>query len=261
MSLMLRNVARPAARLPTLTAVIIACNEADRIGNCLRALSFCDAIIVVDGGSTDGTIELARGLGARVVEHKWAGFVAQKRFALSQAEGDWLLSVDADEVVDEQLAQSVRQAIGRGEHDGYALLRRNIWLGHRLRGGFAWPDRHVRLVRRECARWEGVDPHDRLVIDGSLGSLSGELVHDSYRSFADHLARIERYSGIDARPGNALDILLRPFWHVFSALIVRGGVRDGWAGVFYALMGGFYVALKWGRWRFDPQSPKSGAAE
>lgn len=234
-----------------LTAVILSQNEADRIGDCLRSLSFCDAIVVVDSGSTDQTVQLARAAGATVVETDWPGFVAQKNRAMQFATGEWVLSVDADELVDATLATEIQNAVVAGRFDGYEVSRRNTWLGHVLSGGFAWPDRRVRLVRRERACWEGRDPHDRLAVDGPVGRLEGELLHDSYRSLADHLARIERYTRIDARRGGWHDVLLRPAWHLFQALILRRGLRDGWVGIFYALLGALYVGLKWGRWRFE----------
>lgn len=258
---MLRNVARPNLALPSLTAVIITRNEADRIGTCLAALTFCEAILVVDSGSSDETVALARAAGAKVVETDWPGFVAQKSRAFGMADTEWVLSVDADEVVDPKLATAIRDAIGATEFDGYELSRRNIWLGHALRGGFASPDRRLRLVRRTKARWAGRDPHDRLEVTGKVGQLSGELIHNSYRSLGDHFARIDRYTRIDARRGTLVDLAFRPIWHLVVALIPKRGLQDGVHGVFYALLGALYVALKWGRWRFDPSVFQSKSAK
>lgn len=257
---MLRNIARPNPALPSLTAVIITRNEADRIGACVAALAFCDSILVVDSGSSDETVPLARAAGANVVETDWPGFVAQKSRALALAESDWVLSVDADEVVDPALAASIRLAVAAGEFDGFELSRRNIWLGHPLRGGFAWPDRRLRLARRSQARWVGRDPHDRLEVTGKVGQLSGELIHTSYRSLGDHLARIDHYTRIDARRGTLVDLAFRPVWHLFVALFPKMGLRDGMPGLFYAILGALYVALKWGRWRFDPSVLRSESA-
>jgi glycosyltransferase involved in cell wall biosynthesis len=237
--------------VPTITAVILTLDEADRIAACLKSVNFCDEVLVLDAGSTDGTAELARSLGATVAQTDWPGFVAQKNRGLDLARGDWVLSVDADERLDDELAAAVRRAVAEGTCEGYWMNRRNFWLGHRLRGGMAWPDARIRLVRRGHGRWQGRDPHDVLVVDGATGALPGELLHDSYRSLADHLARIERYSRIDARAGTWLDILVRPVWHLVAGFVFRRGFLDGWAGFAYATLGAFYVFLKWGRRRFE----------
>lgn len=257
---MLRKIARPNPALPSLTAVIITRNEADRIGACVAALGFCDAILVVDSGSVDDTVAIAATAGATVIETDWPGFVAQKSRALGLANSEWVLSIDADEVVDVTLAAAIQAAVAANQFDGFELSRRNIWLGHALQGGFAWPDRRLRLVRRDRARWIGRDPHDRLEVSGKVGQLDGELLHNSYRSLADHLARIDRYTCIDARRGTLVDLAVRPAWHVFVALILKRGLRDGAPGVFYALLGALYVALKWGRWRFEPKVAGSESA-
>lgn len=230
-----------------LSAVIIARDEADRIGDCLRSLDFCDEVLVLDGGSADATVAEARALGARVVEGDWPGFVAQKNRAWSLARGEWVLSIDADERVDPRLRASIVAALAAPTADGFRLHRRNVYLGRPLVGGTAWPDPHVRLARRDRARWVGDDPHDRLEVDGVVAQLDGELVHHPYRSLADHLLRIDRYTTLDARPGTVLDLLVRPGWHFFRGFVARAGFRDGYRGALYALLGALYVFLKWGR--------------
>lgn len=232
-----------------LSAVIITRDEADRIEACLRSLAFCDEVLVLDSGSTDDTVSRARALGARVEQSDWPGFVAQKNRALAAARGDWVLSVDADETVGDALREAIRREVAAPRADGFRVCRRNVYLGRPLRGGLAWPDRRVRLVRRDKARWEGRDPHDVLVVEGAVDDLDGELLHVPYRSLGDHLARIERYTQIDARDGSVLDLLLRPPWHFVRAYVIMGGFRDGFHGLLYAVLGALYVLLKWGRRR------------
>ncbi len=232
-----------------LSAVIITRDEADRIEACLRSLDFCDEVVVLDSGSTDGTVERALALNARVESTDWPGFVAQKNRALSAARGDWVLSVDADETVGDTLREAIIRELAAPRADAYRLCRRNVYLGRPLRGGLAWPDRRVRLARRDKARWEGRDPHDVLVVDGNVADLGGELVHVPYRSLADHLARIDRYTQIDARNGSLLDLFFRPMWHFARGFVFRGGFRDGFPGLLYASLGALYVLLKWGRRR------------
>jgi len=230
-----------------LSAVIIARDEADRIEAAIRSVAFADEVLVLDSGSADDTVARAEAAGARVVRTDWLGFVAQKNRALSQAEGDWVLSIDADEVVDDVLVAAIRAAVAAPEAEGYVVHRRTIWLGHRLDGGFAWPDPRVRLVKKASATWVGKDPHDRLDVRGPTPTLPGELVHTPYRSLRDHLDTIDRYTRLDARRGSWLDVLVRPPWHFFRAYILKLGFLDGRAGLVFAALGALYVLLKWTR--------------
>lgn len=229
-----------------LSAVILTRDEADRIADAIRSVAFADEVVVVDSGSTDATVGIALGLGARVISTDWPGFVAQKNRGLAEALGDWVLSIDADERVSPELATEIRAAT-QGEHVGYSMPRLNLWLGHPLRHGHWYPDRRLRLVRKANARWVGDDPHDRLEVDGRVGALRGDLIHLPYRSLGDHLARIDRYTQIDARDGGWLDVLARPAWHFVSGYVLRRGFVDGLPGLYVAMLGALYVALKWGR--------------
>lgn len=233
-----------------LSVVIVARDEADRIGDAIRSVAFADEVLVLDSGSTDGTVAIAEGLGARVLRTDWPGFVAQKNRGLAEARGDWVLSLDADERVSPALAAELPVALA-GSSAGWTVPRLNLWLGHPLRHGHWYPDRRLRLVRRDRARWVGADPHDRLEVDGPVGVLRGDVVHLPYRSLGDHLARIDRYTKIDARDGGWADVLVRPAWHFWSGYVFRAGFLDGLPGLYVALLGALYVALKWGRRRVE----------
>ena len=230
-----------------LSAVIIAKNEADRIEAAIRSVAFADEVLVLDAGSEDDTVARAVALGARVLSTDWPGFVAQKNRGLQAATGEWVLSLDADERVDEVLAASIVAAVASEGADGFVVNRRTSWLGHRLAHGHAWPDSRVRLVRAARARWVGHDPHDLLAVDGPMRPLAGELLHDPYRSLGEHLKTIDTYTRLDARRGSVLDVLFRPLWHLFAALILRRGLLDGWPGVAFAGLGALYTFLKWTR--------------
>jgi glycosyltransferase involved in cell wall biosynthesis len=234
-----------------LSAVIIARDEADRIEDAIRSVAFADECVVLDSGSTDDTVARARALGARVVRTDWPGHVAQKNRALAEARGDWVLAIDADERVTEPLRAAILSAVGAPAADGYRMARRNWWLGKRLAHGHWYPDARVRLARRNAARWGGQDPHDVLIVDGVVADLAGDLDHLPYRSLAEHLATIDRYSAIDARAGSWLDILARPPWHFFHGYVLRRGFLDGAPGLVVAALGAVYTLLKWSRRRFE----------
>lgn len=233
-----------------LSVVILTRDEADRIEAAIRSVPFADEVVVLDSGSRDDTVAKARALGARVVETDWPGFVAQKNRGLEEAKGDWILSIDADERVTPALADALITFLRAPTGDAASMPRRNHWLGHPLLHGRWYPDRRIRLVRRGKGRWTGTDPHDLLAVDGTVVALAADLDHHPYRSFAEHLATIDRYSAIDARDGGWLDILLRPPWHFFSAYVLRGGFRDGLPGLTVAALGALYTFLKWSRRRW-----------
>ncbi len=237
-----------------LSAVIIARDEADRIEDAIRSVAFADECVVLDSGSRDDTVARARALGARVIETDWPGHVAQKNRALAEARGDWILSIDADERVTEPLRAAILAALAAPAADGYRVARRNWWLGHRLAHGHWYPDRRVRLARRDRARWGGEDPHDVLIVDGRVADLPGDLDHHPYRSLAEHLATIERYSAIGARRGSWLDVLVRPGWHFFRGYVLRRGFLDGVPGLVVASLGALHTLLKWSRPRLERPS-------
>jgi glycosyltransferase involved in cell wall biosynthesis len=244
-----------------LSVTIIARDEADRIGAALRSVAFADEVLVLDSGSTDDTVAVARGHGARVVETDWPGHVAQKNRAMAMASHPLVLSIDADEVVDLDLAEAVRRVAAAPPEGvaGWRLRRANVWLGVRLRGGGWYPDRRTRLAWKDHARWAGDDPHDQLVVDGTVAELDGALVHTPYRNLGEHLATIDRYSRRAAevarargRRGGWLDLVFRPPWAFFRGFVLRAGFRDGEAGLVVAALGAIYVLLKWSRIRGAP---------
>lgn len=209
---------------------------------------------MLDSGSTDDTVARARAAGARVIETDWPGHVIQKNRALAEAKGEWVLSLDADERVSPALRAAVEAALARPTADGYRVARRNHWLGHPLRHGHWYPDWRVRLARRDKANFVGDDPHDRMEVAGTLGTLTGDLEHIPYRNLGEHLATIDRYTATAARQARAqgkrsgyLAMVLRPVWHFFSGYLLRQGFRDGVPGLIVASMGALYILLKCAR--------------
>jgi glycosyltransferase involved in cell wall biosynthesis len=249
--------------MPPLSVVIIARNEEDRIGGAIASVPFADEVVVLDSGSDDGTVALARSLGARVVETDWPGHVAQKNRALTHASHDWVLSIDADERVSPALAESIRAALaGVSEVRGYRMSRLSWWMGAPVRHGTWYPDRRIRLFRRDAARWVGVDPHDRVEVDGPVAPLTGDLHHHPYRSLSDHLTTIDAYTarhvevarsqGVTAR---WWDVVLRPPLHFVKAILLKRGFLDGVRGWCIAGLGAMYVLVKWTRLYLPPEQP------
>jgi glycosyltransferase involved in cell wall biosynthesis len=236
-----------------LSAAIICQDEADRIEACLESVAWCDEVVVVDSGSTDRTVELAKKYATRVVSHAWPGYVAQKNFALEQTTGDWILCLDADERVTPALRAAIERALaGPPAVDGFAVRRHVFYLGRWIDHGGWYPDWKLRLVRRGRARWGGVDPHDKLIADGPVARLDADLVHLTYRDFADHLRTIDRFSEVVAaqwaREGRRFSIaraLLHPPVKFVECWIWKRGFLDGWPGFVIAAASAFYVFAKY----------------
>lgn len=236
-----------------LSVTIVAQDEEDRIGDAIRSVGWADEVLVVDGGSRDRTREVARGAGARVIEHPWEGYAAQKNVAREAAIHDWILGLDADERVSPELAESIRAALAEpGERAGFACNRRNHYLGRPVRWCGWYPDRRVRLFHRAHGRWVGPDPHDSVALDGDAGRLDGDLLHDSYRSVADHRRSIGRLA--EAWAAGAVlagrrtwpwDLTLRPAGHFLKNYLLRLGILEGRRGVLICAMGALHVFTKY----------------
>ena len=237
-----------------LAACIITHNEAARIGACIEALRFCDEIIVVDSHSTDDTREIAARLGARVIERDWPGYRSQKQFATDAATCEWVLSIDADELVTVELRteiESLRANRFAGAR-GFSVPRLTEYFGQFLRHGNAWPDRQIRLFDRHAARWAGFEVHEKIVVDGEVRALSAPLEHYAYRDLDDHLARLDRYASLMAaqmhasgRRGGLAQTLFNPAWRMFRGLIIKLGVLDGWRGWMFHIVEAGYVRRKY----------------
>jgi glycosyltransferase involved in cell wall biosynthesis len=237
-----------------LSACIITYNEADRIEACVRSVSFCDEVIVVDSHSTDATRQLAAALGARVIERDWPGYRSQKQFAVDCAQHNWVLCLDADERVSDALRQEIetlRQSSFR-QLAGCSIPRITDYFGEFLRHGNAYPDRLVRLFDRRRGGWVGREIHENTRVEGRVGRLYGHLEHFSYRSLTDHHHRMQRYADLMARSLYASGkrcglgkVLINPQWRFFRGYILRLGFLDGWRGLVFALVEANYVRRKY----------------
>ena len=238
--------------MPAISVTIIALDEADHIAAAIESASWADEIIVVDAGSTDGTPEIAARLGARVEVRGWPGYAAQKNHAASLARHDWVLSLDADERVSPGLAASL-QAWRRTDphHAAYRVARVSWYLGRWLRSTDWYPDVQTRLYDRRAGAWSARRVHESVAVNGSTGRLDGELLHYPYESVSDHLRRIDRYTSLAAldlheqgRRAGAPGLLLHPPLAFLRNYLLRGGIRDGRAGLAVSLLNTVYVLMK-----------------
>ncbi|RZS78428.1 glycosyltransferase family 2 protein [Pigmentiphaga kullae] len=183
-----------------LSVIIIARNEARNLADCLESVRFADEIVVVDSGSTDETVDIARRHGARVeITPDWPGFGPQKNRALALATGDWVLSLDADERVTPELAAAIADVLRAPRHDAYDMPRLSSFCGRFIRHSGWWPDRVLRLFRRGTARFSDDLVHEKVVADGEAGHLAPHLLHYTYPDLDSAIAKMNRYSSDSAQ--------------------------------------------------------------
>ena len=244
----------PPSASPRLSACIITRNEADRIDACLSSLAFCDELVVVDSHSTDATREISARHGARVIERVWRGYRSQKQFATEAAAHDWVLSVDADERVTPALRGEIEalRAGGFADARGWSIPRLTEYFGRFLRHGNSWPDRQIRLYDRRAARWVGYEVHEKIAVDGAVGTLHAPLEHYAYRNLDDHLARLDRYAALMAaqmhaagRKAGLSQVLINPGWRFLRGMFIKLGVLDGWRGWLFHIVEAGYVRRKY----------------
>jgi glycosyltransferase involved in cell wall biosynthesis len=224
--------------------VLITRNASSVLDNCLESLRFCDEIVVVDSGSSDGTQDIAARRGARVVQKEWLGFGRQKQFAVEQASNDWVLCVDADERVSAELAASIGAALASPVSPVYRMPRRNRFLGRWLSHGEGYPDWSPRLFNRLNARWSDDLVHEKVLFAVTPGTLAGDLMHDSSDDLALYLERQNRYTTLAARQAfeqgksaGVLHLLLSPVVRFIKFYVLRLGVLDGLPGLLHISIG------------------------
>jgi hypothetical protein len=241
-----------------LSATVIAQDEEGALPGCLASLrGFCDEIVVVDGGSRDKTREVASAAGARLLERPFDDYARQHEFARAEARGEWVLSIDADERASPELWRELG-VLGDpfdGELSAYSLPFKNHFRGVWLRHGGFWPDRHVRLFRREACRYDLSRPvHEKLIVDGRVGALHAPVLHFTYGSLAHCLAKMERYGERAARAlhdagrrATAWDVAARPLWRFVKAYLLRAGFLDGAAGAAMAWSRAYEAYVRYAR--------------
>ncbi len=249
--------------MPTvpLSVVVITYNEEQNIARCLEALhDVAEEVVVVDSFSTDRTVAICQQHGVRVIQHAFEGYVTQKKFATAQAQHDFVLQLDADEVLTEELRASIRQAKQHWQNAGYTLTRLTNYCGTWVRHGGWYPDRKLRLYDRRLGEWQGLLLHERfeLASGQSVGTLSGDLLHYSYNSVEQHVSQLNHFTSIAAdelwlanrRQVTLFHLLLKPWWRFVHGYFFRRGFLDGFAGLSIAVISALGVFLKFAKLRF-----------
>ena len=233
----------PVSRQP-LSVAIITLNAATQLDACLQSARFGDEIVVVDSGSSDGTQALAQRHGARVVHQDWLGFGPQKQFAVETASHEWVLCLDADERVTPELQAAIEYALKDPSTAAFRFARCNRFLVRYLRHGEGYPDWSLRLFDRRQARWSDDAVHEKVITQGRIGELPGDLLHDSAESLASYLTKQNRYTTLAADMAFATGkraslgrIAFSPLLRFIKFYFIRQGFRDGLPGLIHIVIG------------------------
>ena len=252
-----------------LSAFIITLNEERRIRDCLESLSFCDEIVVVDSFSTDNTRIIAESYNAKVIKREWTNFKDQKSFALRQCQNNWVLLIDADERVSPDLRASIenilqKRVVSNGEKDivGYELHRVAYFLGRWWRGT-GWRDEYVlRFFKRDKVVWSDATIHEKVLPNGVIKRLTGELHHYSFDNISDQIKKHIRYAKLAAEEYQGPSIgIIRLIWSPLVRFtkfyILNRGILAGVAGFVVAINEAFYSFLKYAMvWEIQRSRPK-----
>jgi glycosyltransferase involved in cell wall biosynthesis len=246
-----------------LSLVVITRDAGAQLEACLGSAAFADEAVVVDSGSRDDTVEIARRSGARVVAQEWLGFGPQKNFAVAQATHDWVLCLDADERVSPELARAIRDAMQNPQYKAYTMPRRNRFLGRWLAHGEGYPDWNLRLFDRRHGRWSDDEVHERVLSDGTVGRLEGDLLHASAESLDAYLAKQNRYTTLQAAAMHAhgerfsvARLVFSPLLRFLRFYVLRGGFLDGAAGLVHIAIGSFSSFSKYAKLRALEQAER-----
>jgi glycosyltransferase involved in cell wall biosynthesis len=239
--------------LSKISCVVITYNESKNIRRCLQSVSWADEIVVVDAHSTDDTREIASAFTDKIHRLKWTGFGPAKGFGKSKASGDWILSVDADEVVPEKLREEVQRITqSQGSLDGYFIPRRSNFLGRWIKHGGWYPDLVLRLFKKERGDFTDRVVHEEVKVNGSTGRLRNDLLHYTDPDLDHYLKKLNRYTSLDAlqlfrqgRRAGILDILFRPIITFVKMYFFKRGFSDGLPGLILAISSSFHVFSKY----------------
>jgi glycosyltransferase involved in cell wall biosynthesis len=250
-----------SSRLP-ISVCMIAGAEAPRIRRALESVAdwTSEIIVVINEEVGDGTDKITESFGARIFREPWKGYVAQKNSAAQKAAQEWILGLDADEIVSPELREEIRRLFAAPEKlkpfAAFSFPRLTFYCGRWIRHGDWYPDRQTRLWQRSQARWSGASVHERLEVDGRVGCLRADLLHHTAETIDHQIAKISRYSEDFLRDARArerstsgFDLFIRPAWRFVRGYFFRLGFLDGWQGCHIAWMTAFYTATRYAKVR------------
>ncbi len=241
-----------------LSVVVITYNEERNIARCLDSIKeIADEIVVVDSYSTDKTVEICNCYNAKVFQHKFEGHIQQKNYALEKTSFSFALSLDADEVLSDELRKSIASVKSDWKYDGYEMNRLTNYCGAWIRHCGWYPDRKIRLFDKRKGKWTGVNPHDRYALNDSnaiVGFLPGDILHYSYYSISDHIKQVDYFTEISARvlfeqgkKASVVRLIISPGFRFIRDYVLKCGFLDGYYGFIVCIISSHAVFLKYAK--------------
>ncbi|MDB6057461.1 MAG: wcaA [Verrucomicrobiales bacterium] len=240
-------------KLP-ISVCLISGAEAHRIGQSLRSVAdwTSEIVVVLNDNVSDGTEKVAESFGAKVFREPWRGFIKQKNSVSEKATQPWILGLDADEVVSNELRAEIIATVKSARCAAYEFPRCTFFFDRWIRHGDYYPDRVTRLWRKDCAHWAGIEPHAHLEVRGEIGRLKSDLLHYSNESIDRQIAKIAPYSDDFVRDYleknkhvSTIDLVGRPFWRFVRAYILKLGFLDGRPGLYIASLTAFSTLTRY----------------
>jgi len=241
--------------MTSVSIVIITFNEEKNIRRCLESVKeIADEIVVVDSLSTDHTKSICKEFGVRFIEQKFLGYIEQKNFALDQAKYDYVLSLDADEAISKELVKSIQEVKQNPESDGYRMNRLTNFCGKWIKHGSWYPDTKLRVFNRKKARWGGINPHDKVIMQegSSISKIKGDILHYSYHSIEELVAQMNHFTSIQAkamyeqgRKASSINLVLNPLAAFITGYFFKCGFLDGKEGFLIARAVSYSTLIKY----------------
>ena len=228
-----------------LSVVIITKNEEKFIGDAINSAKFADEILLLDSGSTDGTCELAKKLGARVENQAWLGFGPQKNSAVNLAENDWVFVLDADERITPKLSIEILDTLKSPTYNGYFVGRLNNFFGKDIKTCGLFPDYSIRLFNRNKGKFNAVPIHEKVELEGKASKLKNHMIHLAYESVDEFIRKQKKYSRLSNKKENIFKALCSPLWTFFKIFFIKLGFLDGWRGFIIAKVYAQYTYWKY----------------
>jgi len=227
-----------------LSVVMITFNSEKYLRESLESALFADEVLVLDSGSTDKTLDIARSLGVKVYQEPWRGFGKQKQRAVELAESDWVFVLDSDEVITEDLKEEVLNAIKENVYDGFFVPRLNYFFGKPIKRCGLYPDYSLRLFKKSKGRFTEDEVHEKVLVNGKVGYLKSHMLHYAYETVEEFIQKQNRYSSLGAKP-NKVKAILGPLWTFLKLYIFRLGLLEGWQGFLISALYSQYTFWKY----------------
>lgn len=239
-----------------ITAIIPTLNEEIHIEDAIKSVSFADEIIIIDSFSTDKTVEIAKSLGARVLQREYEYSASQKNWTIPQASNEWIILLDADERVTDNLKDEIKALLKSeniNDYSCYWINRNSFFMGKDVKYG-GWNDKVIRLFKKSDCRYEDLKVHSEIITNGKIGVLKNKINHDTYKSFDSHMVKLNRYAFLQAQDYDkktgrltGFHFIIKPMFRFFKHYIVQGGFRDGIVGLIIAYNHSYSVFMRYVR--------------